>query len=45
MNPPVAVILFVETVPVIEALVAVISPVLVTLNGAVEAVEPPSQRR
>lgn len=32
-------------VPVIEALVAVSSPALVTLNGAVEAVEPPSHSR
>ena len=51
--PPVAVILLVEIVPVNEpdeALmvpemstpVAVSAPVLVTLNGAVDAVEPPS---
>ena len=43
--PPVAVMLLVETVPVMSALVAVNDPVLVTRNGAVEAVVPPSQRR
>ena len=40
--PPVAVISPVLIVPVMFALVAVSEPVLVTLNGAVEAVEPPS---
>ena len=41
--PPVAVMSPVLIVPVMFALVAVSEPVLVTLNGAVEAVEPPSQ--
>jgi hypothetical protein len=41
--PPVAVMSLVLIVPVMFALVAVSEPVLVTLNGAVEAVEPPSQ--
>jgi hypothetical protein len=42
MVPPVAVMSLVLIVPVMFALVAVSEPVLVTLKGAVEAVEPPS---
>jgi hypothetical protein len=41
--PPVAVMLLVLIVPVMFALVAVSEPVLVTLNGAVDAVEDPAK--
>ena len=43
--PPVAVMLPVEMVPVTFAEVATNDPVLVTRNGAVDAVVPPSHRR
>ena len=43
--PPVAVILLVEMVPVTLADVATKDPVLVTRNGAVDAVVPPSHSR
>jgi hypothetical protein len=41
-HPPIAP-LFAVTDPVIEALVAVSTPALVTLNGAVEAVDDPAK--
>ena len=43
--PPVAVMLLVEMVPVTLADVATNEPVLVTRNGAVDAVVPPSHNR
>ena len=43
--PPVAVMLLVDIVPVTFAEVATNEPVLVTRNGAVDAVVPPSHRR
>lgn len=43
--PPVAVMLLVDIVPVTLAEVATNEPVLVTRNGAVDAVVPPSHRR